>query len=362
MKLLRNFNAVACYILATAFFFAGCSKEQSSLSLDDITTKAKIAGRLHYSEGQTYEDGNFKEQVSVAAGKKVYIDVNNASLSGGYKGYGYTTFETISDENGKFEIEVPAVHNRYNSYGTEIIIRPEAFNGKVSTFYDIKDGVPTFKSKEAVFHARVSKQALPNDVVVANIKYGYTELEDDIEFKEYAPLHMKIGMGRFKVEKPYSYYEIIPYFTFSKGVNALIEVTYPNENDYYNPTKRTYGATTDENGEFILNIPVKQKNSKLDLIVTLLPVKEESFTYYYRYNSEINNQILYGSYRQYSNSYYYDERLNSPDRFNSVTFYADESSKTYLESRMVFVPDPSLQTSYRPTNYSWHNISFFENN
>ncbi len=44
---------------------------------------------------------------------KVYIDVNNASLGGGYRGYNYTTFETISDENGNFEIEVPAVHTRY---------------------------------------------------------------------------------------------------------------------------------------------------------------------------------------------------------------------------------------------------------
>ncbi len=167
-------------------------------------------------------------------------------------------------------------------------------------------------------------------------------------------------MGTLKAEKPYSYYEIIPYFTFSKGVNVLVEVTYPNEDDYYSPTKRTYGATTDENGLFILNIPVKQKNCKLDLIITLLPVKEEAFTYYYdRYNSGVNKQILSGSYRQYSNSYYYDERLNSSDRFNSVTFYADESSNTYIESRMVFVPDPSLQTSYRPTNYSWLYISFF---
>ena len=107
MNILRKFAVFAAFAAVTTVF-VGCSdQDQSSLSIEDFQGRAKISGTLSYNEGQAYNNGNYTELNKVAANTPVYIRISNTYLSPNGNASGYTTLETVTDANGKYEIEVP---------------------------------------------------------------------------------------------------------------------------------------------------------------------------------------------------------------------------------------------------------------
>ncbi|MBO7055108.1 MAG: DUF3869 domain-containing protein [Bacteroidales bacterium] len=105
--------------------FTGCSKEQSELSVDDVKAKATISGKVTY-DGGSYYDKTEAKTVSLsdvaASNVTVVVKVENDNYTG--DGGSFLYFETQTDENGLFSIDVPV----YNSLTATVYNLP--FYGK----------------------------------------------------------------------------------------------------------------------------------------------------------------------------------------------------------------------------------------
>jgi len=353
MKLRQKLNVLAVGLIATALF-SGCSQDQSSISINDIQGKAKIIGNLSYSEGQAYESGKFVELVKPAAEKKVYVEVSNASLSPNGSAQGYTLYETVTDAEGNYEIEVPAVAK---TAGTSVTIRTEDFVGERYLLYEMLEQAPEFKTTNVVFSCSEKTESLkPNQIKVADMKYGFKERETGEKFDQVAPLHIKVGRGTLSWNTADKINEAR--MVAANSVNVIVTVTYPNEEEGNpaEPLVRKYGATTvGTGGEFILNIPVKDKVCSLDLNIKAVPFIYSPF-YFYEFNPnaqegdvQYTTAQLNGLYKQYENGAFLD---NGADQ-GSVTFEGINGVSVYREVRMVFEAFSGHNTNYNPSNFDW---------
>ena len=154
-----------------AMAFTSCSKDQTSLSVDDIRGKAKIKGTVSYSEGIEYKNNERNEIIKMATNTTVLVKISNAGLSLKNNTYGFTTFETVTNDKGEYEIEVPVLEN-----GTTIIIQPQTFIGKYKTIDNWNNGKPVYETLEGIFEAEATYYSVkPNEIRFGDIEYTFNE-------------------------------------------------------------------------------------------------------------------------------------------------------------------------------------------
>ena len=168
-----------------------CTKEQSELSIKDIKGSATILGSLSYSEGQAFSNGQFQELLKPAAGVKVNIKIANASLDPNGTAQGFTTYETTTDGEGNFSIDIPAVEN------TRVTIQPATFIGKRTLVTEWENNAPVFETEEVVFSINGTEQTVsPGDIIISDDMYGYTTRNFVEGFGETEEISGKIGIGK----------------------------------------------------------------------------------------------------------------------------------------------------------------------
>jgi len=344
---MKNFTkcvAMMTSCLIIALFFSACNEEQTSFSLDDITGRAKIVGNLSYSEGQAYEDSVFTEKVKYAVGKKVYVEINNSEFSPHASTGGYTSFETVTDENGNYEIEIPAVAT---GRGVQVLIRAENFLGTQSFVKSTEDGKPIFETRQVIFTSPIESYSLkPDELIAVDFKYIAKERDLDEGLTEVATLKVKIGVGKLEANR--NYWGGTPYFSFREGITALVTTLHEEYRDgYYNTVERKYSFVTNAAGEAMLQIPVREKKGYLRAEIEVTPFRENNFIYY-RYYDEFYE--LTGIYRQYQGGF-----IKSQDY--GILYY-DEYSTHQLEVRMVFDADSGQNYYYSPNDYNWDGTAF----
>lgn len=175
MNILNNLKSLAVIAIAT-MAFTSCSKDQTSFSIDDIQGKAKIKGTLTYSEGTEYKNGESNKIIKAATNTTIWVKINNASLSPNgqtLEHTTYTTFETVTDAKGEYEIEVPVSES---IYGTEIKMQPQPFIGKYKKISNDNWNYnrPTYETIEGVFETdEISFNARPNQIIFKDIEYQF---------------------------------------------------------------------------------------------------------------------------------------------------------------------------------------------
>jgi len=333
MNILRKFTVFTA-VIAAMMALPGCSEEQSSLSLEDFPGKAKLSGTLSYNEGQAYSNGKYTELNKVAANTPLYVLISNADLVGDAKGY--TTLETVTDAEGKYEIEIPVPDG-----GISVRLRAPSFTGTRTLVKDWENNSPVFENQEVVFKMDESLDIEPDDILVENLKYGFVEREEEVALVTEVPLTVKVGLGVFDREGRTA-------LSYQSGVSVLIRVYYDElEENGYNML-RYYGATTDFNGEAKFNIPAPRKDwSDVRIDMKALPFHVNTFDYYDYYNSY--SSISGGTYKQY---YSRNQSLDLWQYDDDVSF--TESNEPKYELKMVFVPDDDVNAhGYYWGNYNW---------
>lgn len=332
MNILRKFTVFTA-VIAAMMALPGCSEEQSSLSLEDFPGKAKLSGTLSYNEGQAYSNGKYTELNKVAANMPVYIRINNADLMP--NGKGTTTLETVTDANGKYEIEVPLPDN-----GARITLYAPSFTGTRTLLKTWENGSPVFEKQEVVF--KMADKSLiiePNDIVFENLKYGFMEREEEASLVTEVPMTVKVGLGALR--------EGTPYLTYKPGVSVVIRVRYDEFSENGTTMYRNYGATTDYDGEAKFNIPAPQKDwSNVYIEIRVQPFEVDLFSYS-TYSSEYI--IEGGTYKQYNAG-----RLVNDGVYTYVSFTRSQSVEELVKVKMVFVPDDDVNAhGYYWGNYNW---------
>lgn len=287
----------AMLIASALVVFSSCLKEQTALSIEDIPGTAKVMGTLTYNEGQAYEGGKFVELKKVAAGVEVVVKVFNDDLTPADESSddpnvsvtGYTDYSTITDENGAFEIEVPAVDN-----GVKYKIFAPSFEGvKKELKADCwKGGEPVFDEAEGVFvldDQPGSMTLKPGSISVEKVAYSFKPFAQEKVLPTYVTLIVEAGIGVCVQEtvtdnnSSQSYKRPSAALEYAKGIDVVVQVTYGED---YDGEVRYYGGTTGSDGTFELEIPATSEDMKADIQLQAREfVGEEDFTYY-TYNDD----------------------------------------------------------------------------
>ncbi|MCD7931549.1 MAG: hypothetical protein LUH15_09415 [Tannerellaceae bacterium] len=134
----KKFIALCVSVIALC---TACSDEkQSSLDINSIKGTTVVEGKVSYDSGdiKTVEGEIKPNQYSAAAGKTVYLHLELSSLNsenseeGGYEGR--LVYTTTTNNDGSFEIEVPA-----NNKGIGYKISIEGFKAQRSEYNAEKD-------------------------------------------------------------------------------------------------------------------------------------------------------------------------------------------------------------------------------
>ena len=285
-------NVVLVTVLAISFI--SCTKEQSSFEVSDIKTKANIRGVVMQNLGQDYKSGKYIENIVPVADKKIYVEVRNSEYASGSQN-GVTVFETITDVNGQYSIDVPVLYE-----GTQVTVKGEQFVGiykevvgatTAKPEYDAKEGVYTFTDKTMTLY--------PNDIKFYDALYTMDYRESIETSKYYSTFIVRVGVPQYSVEWDYEYGEYVEYinleYALASNVNVVAKIG-----------GSCYAATTNNSGEATFVIPAMEKEWSSNVSIETTPyvvngfkyATKEYIDYEYQYNTYTIESGIMSYYKQ----------------------------------------------------------------
>ena len=282
---------------AIAVALVGC-KEQSELSLDNIKDVATISGYVSYSTGQYAEENNYSTEVTVpAAGRTVYVDIPYSAYSSGATGT--KTFTTVVDSLGNYTLSIPVPAVGVSGAS----LRFEEFTAEQSLYQRMEEGKPVFETRMCKFTLEAPAGTLPTTLkpepfVVAALMYD----REVIDMKDYTETATLTGSLLLPYEESFRTGK------YKAAANCAFEITIMDGEDYAEyltelatnpsakkPTEFTYGTTTNAQGAFTVNLPIKNLKKGFRVVKTAaVPQGEAQFTHYT--NTAGNTVKLSGAY------------------------------------------------------------------
>ncbi|MBQ8337477.1 MAG: hypothetical protein IJY44_08110 [Bacteroidaceae bacterium] len=239
---MKNLFKTAIVAIA-AFCLTNCAKDQSSFDVSDIKNTAKILGTISYDLGQDYRNGAYINNIQPAANKKVYIEIQNSSLSPNGQATGVTVYETVTDEKGEYSIEIPAVRK-----GTQATISAEKFIAIYKDVVSVSNGTPVYDETEALFSVTPKSFTLkPNDIAIGDVRYTTTNRDEQNEYPYNSTFSVKVGAPQY-------------YIATNENNSKQINMTYVAKGDanvIVTINGKKYGATTNGDGIAKFTIPAK---------------------------------------------------------------------------------------------------------
>ena len=166
---MKFFAKFAAFVMSALVMFSACQKEQTSLSLDDITQKAKVSGTVVYPN--SYEVGNDNAvHIATAPVDSATVIVKVATRSFSNNSNNYLTLNTKTDSKGKYSVEVPAVDS-----GTDITVEVVSFNGTQKYLKEIVDGKLVWDVKAGYYSSyNKSYTVYPGQAINADFAYNFS--------------------------------------------------------------------------------------------------------------------------------------------------------------------------------------------
>lgn len=250
-----------------AICFASCDKEQSSFEVADIKTTANVRGTILHNLGQDYNDGKYIENIVPAAGKKVYVEINNSELAPSSQ-KGVTVFETTTNSKGEYSINVPVVYG-----GTKVTVKAEPFIGTYKQVVDVDNNKPVFEENEGIYSIKNNEITLhPQDIKFSDAVYviDYRNLDEGCKYN--SKFIVKVGEPQYSIDEQ-EIDGVETEFISRKYVTASnIDVIVTINNT-------CYGATTNYNGEATFIIPSDKKEWTANVQIKTTPYIVNRFNY-----------------------------------------------------------------------------------
>lgn len=246
MKIVTRF---AAFVMSALVMFSACQKEQTSLSLDDITQKAKVTGTIVYPN--SYELGA-DNVVSLATAPvdsaSVVVKVATSSFSNSNN---WLTVTTYTNSKGEYSVEVPAADG-----GTTVKIQAVSFNGTQKYLKEVKGGELVWDEKTGVFSTSEKEMTVyPGQTVSNDVVYTFTE-------QNLTPNGTVEGQARIMGTLTYNAgqaWSAGEGFTEQILPAAKVQIVVSDNG-------KEYSVITDENGHYDITIPVTRSQT-----VTLTP-------------------------------------------------------------------------------------------
>jgi hypothetical protein len=277
MKIRNYFVALATGLLV----FAGCTEEQSELSLESINQFVTISGSVMYNTGVDTTSTDYTlEVMKPAVGRKVFVEVRFADYKPG--AVGNKIFETMIDSAGNFSIQIPTT-----TTGVTANIRMEEFTSYFSEYVKMEGGKPVFKTRLRKFDSAIPPLAgLKPGAYSFPTHISYNSAEIDME-----GYNEKITLtGNVQLAYETSY-RTGAYKPAASGTVEL-EVVY---DPLGTPLVLTFGTTADAAGNYSVTIPLKSFKEGFRINkVSVLGVGQSTYVHY---NKPGQSVTLNGAYQ-----------------------------------------------------------------
>lgn len=343
MKHFSIFKTMALVIAVSVSLVSACTKEQTSLSIDDISGRAKIIGSYFYDAGQDYVGGKYVQLIKPAANVTIFAKISNASLSPNGESTGYTTYSTVTDDDGKFEFVLPATNK-----GVSVSISPKPFQGTHTIVVGTNNGKPKFEEQNVVYSATETTVTLKaNDIQFVDSKMAVSSTQDlENGFPYHSTFIVKVGEATYRKVYISSSEQIEKAYEEASGVEVLTHIKQDG-------VTYTYAATTNSSGEAKFIIPSKEARWSTSVSIEVAPYLKNNFVYYKLENGSINQyRISSGAYTMFSGSSFI-QATSATVEFSDIA----SAPAQVLKVRMVFDPFEGEET-YNYSYTDWRNISF----
>lgn len=283
---MKRFNLFATLLAILSFAFFACERpEQSEMDLSNLTDTATISGTLVYDAGVDTAgsaDQYVINQFKPVANRTVFVEVPYSSYNFNNEQEGSKIFETTTDAQGNFSIEIPTTSNGLRN----VTIRMQEFTAYRSEYKKMEGSSPVFETD----------------------MYRYTWVKENVTLKPGAIEFMKEDDRVCQFEKV-SLDELKETITlvgniqlayesgFRKGIykaaaNATVEfeAEYPEGFDGV----LTAGTVTDAQGNYRITLPLKSyKDGFKSLKVKVLGLVGDPYVHY---STATDKQTLAGAY------------------------------------------------------------------
>lgn len=301
----------------------GCQKEQSSFNIEDISGKAKIMGTLAYDAGQGYADNTYTRLIKAAAGVRVVAKVDNTTILNTSEGY--TVYETTTDEQGNYTIEVPAHNN--NPVSVEIIADP--FFATYSEVVGVENNQPQIEEKQKLFKLEgTTCSVTPNDIEIYDKMFSPEGRDNEFDTYKYnSTFYIKVGEGRYRK------YSIENQVLVAQEYKAL-----SNQEVLVRIDGECYAAMTNNNGEAQFIIPAQAEQWETEIEIEVPSYVTNKFEFFERTwddNGETvyTTHILQGTFDQFDSQAYLEfsgiEGVPAPVRKVRMIFNPFEGEETH---------------------------------
>lgn len=280
----------AAMLLASALVvFSSCLKEQSSLELENIPGQAMITGTVMLYEGTDLVDGAYVSLKSPAIDKELIVKVDNGSYLTGAPNGTYTDYKAKTNEEGYFEVNIPATDNTvfYKIMAPSIV-------GEFSKVKGAENGEIVLEKVDGVYNVdnSVVYSTTAGAIERKYVEYVHTPAEKGWEFKTTAVLHAYVGKGwpastevkEKDIRDGVDTYEYNGEVVEAEKVNLILDVTYLDSkysDAYGNQHKEKLVVSSDKDGFAEFKIPVEALSDNVALSISAEEhLGTEDFTYY----------------------------------------------------------------------------------
>lgn len=343
MKIFTKLSVLALAAVA----MTACSDDQSTFDVQSVPGRATVQGTVSCNYGATYNNGRLEYNIKPVAGIKVLLTVANSQYGDNLAGE--TVFETVTDENGAYSMEIPTTNK-----GVTVKVRTASFAGTRTVVDRVNNKIET-REENVVFGTTTPGSAFVQSygMEYENVTCGVTSVDETIAgYNFYATLGGLIGRNAEQYVAPARELdwndEVIGYtnasvnYVFEAAPNAdlIVRVNYGDVNYVFN-------ATTDRKGEFTLDVPVIGFPANFTYKVETMPVEAVFNTF--MYNEQPSNFKYMGvTYQAYDMTAYPVKGFYTQTYFSKGSFNANFPIQNYVQNfdlkAMVFEPLPGEET------------------
>lgn len=353
MKIFTKMTVLALAAVA----MTACSDDQTTFDVQSVPGRATVQGTVNCNYGATYNNGRLEYNIKPVAGLKVLLTVDNNQYGDNLTGE--TVFETETDENGTYMMEIPTTNK-----GVNVKIRTASFSGTRTVVDRVNNKIET-REEKVVFGTTNSGSAFVKSygMEYENVTCGVTSVDEATDgYNFYATLDGLIGRNAEEYIAPapeYDWYgeEVIGYtdamvkevFEPAPNADLIVRVTYGSVNYVFN-------ATTDRKGEFSIDVPVTGFPADFSYSVETMPV-EAVFNTFVRNDQPTSFKYQGVTYQAYDMTAYPVKGFYTQTTFSKGSNRANFPIQNYIQKfdlkAMVFEPLPEEETyGYNPNRWT----------
>lgn len=336
---------------------ASCSEDQSTFNVEDVPGRCLIQGVIKYNEGTTIENGHFCYNYKPASNLEVVVTVNNSTYG---NLQGSSTFVTTTDEEGNYKLEIPVPATKT----VNASISTADFRG-VRTVIESENNQIVTATEDVIYRGLDNVSVHGNGIVYKNIICTECSADEPIVgMTQLATLKGKIGQGvEYKIPAQKIYNDnkdfigyndaSIDYVFDGAKADMIIDVYYNNNNNL--PGHLTYNVTSNAEGEWTLQVPVKSFPASFRYSITAMPY-DSNYTHYemvtktYKLSPDDTTDKEYIDYEPHTLQGFYKQNFNNYDYPDFPVAGQIYSSDTKL---MVFYPYNNGQDLYNYNSYNY---------